>query len=146
MNERDPFTGRWLYLPERSKSTGPKLERWVQWIEATTEEIRVREEVAVATGQRANVSTKARFDGKEYPVIGSSLVNAIAYTRPGRRKIKGTGKKNGSVTLQEIITVTGDDGTLTLTFEIFAGERGVIVGFAVFERELASDERREGAV
>lgn len=134
MNERDPFTGTWVYRPERSKSTGPKLERWVQWIEATADSLRMREEVVVATGQRANVSLEAKFDGRDYPVTGSSLSDTIAYTRKGRRRIIGTGKKNGIVSLREMITVAGDDETLTLTFGIFEGGPQVMAGFAVFER------------
>jgi hypothetical protein len=130
---KDPFTGTWVYRPERSKSTGPKQERWVQWIEATADGLRLREEVVVATGQRTNVSIEAKFDGRDYPVTRSSLSDTIAYTRKGRRKIIGTGKKNGGVTLRETIAVAGDDETLTLTFGIFEGGRQVM-GFAVFDR------------
>jgi|SRR5580693_3899475 hypothetical protein len=112
----------------------PGVRSWVQWIEATEEEVKVREEVVGTAGVHASVSTDARFDGADYPVRGSSLVDAIAYTRLGRRKITGTGKKNGSMTLREMLTVSGDDETLTLTFGVFAAERGVMSGFAVFER------------
>jgi hypothetical protein len=105
----------------------------VQWIEATADGLRLREEVVVATGQRTNVSIEAKFDGRDYPVTRSSLSDTIAYTRKGRRKIIGTGKKNGGVTLRETIAVAGDDETLTLTFGIFEGGRQVM-GFAVFDR------------
>ena len=119
MSNRDPFTGSWVYRPDQSKATGPKLQRWVQWIDATSDDVSVREEVAVATGQRAHVTLQAKFDGKDYPVTGSSLADTIAYTRASRREIAGTGKKNGSVTLRETI-VAGEDGdTLTLTYTIF---------------------------
>lgn len=68
-------------------------------------------------------------------MTGSSLSETIAYTRKGRTKIFGTGKKNGSVTLRETI-VAGEDGkTMTLTFTIFRDEREVMKGVAVFERQ-----------
>lgn len=134
MEAQDPFTGEWVYQLERSTSTGPNVERWIQRIEVTGDEVRVREEVIVATGQRANVSLQAKFDGRDYPVTGSSLSDAIAYTRLGPREIVGTGKKNGGVTLRETITAEADGQTLTLAFAIFSGEREIMIGVAVFAR------------
>lgn len=136
MSKKDAFTGTWVYRPERSKSTGPRMDRWVQRIEATAEGVRVREEVVVATGQRAKVSLEAKFDGKEYPVTGSSLSHTIAYARLGPREIAGTGKRNGSVTLRETIVASEDGLTLTLTYKIYSGEREIMKGVAVFEREV----------
>lgn len=135
MTDPDPFTGTWIYSPERSHSTGPKLSRWVQWIDATHDAVRVREEVIVATGQRAHVSLEAKFDGNDYPVAGSSLCETIAYARPESHKIIGTGKKNDSVTLRETIVASDDGLALTLTFAIFASEREIVNGVAVFQRE-----------
>ena len=135
MTEEDPFTGTWVYLPEKSSSTGPKLQRWILYIEATSEDIHVREEVVVAAGRHANVSLEAKFDGNDYPVTGSSLCETIAYTRPSRRKIAGTGKKKGSVTLRESIVASDNHRMLTLAFTIFANEREIMNGVAVFQRE-----------
>lgn len=138
MREVDPFTGRWVYVPEKSNGTGPRLERWGQCIEATAENVRVREEIIVATGQSANVSLEANFDGNDYPVTGSTLSETIAYTRPTPGKIVGAEKKNGSVTLREVIVASDDGLTLTLTFSIFANEREFMTGLAVFQREAAN--------
>ena len=139
MSERDPFTGTWRFCAEKSDAAG--VRSWVQWIEVAGEEIQVREEVESAAGARANVSIEARFDGKDYPVTGSSLVDAIAYTRVDRHNIAGVGKKNGMVTLRETITAPeNEDGVLTLTFAIFSAGREVMNGMAVFEEEVASAE------
>jgi hypothetical protein len=134
MEEADPFTGTWVYVREKSSSTGPTLERWIQHIDATAEILRVREEVIVATGQRANVSLEAKFDGYDYPVTGSSLCESIAYTRPTPRQIFGKGKKNGGVTVRETIFASDDGLTLTLTYAVFASEREIMSGVAVFQR------------
>lgn len=134
MKDADPFTGTWVFLPEKSKSTGPKPQRWIQYIEATAEDVRVREEVIVATGQRANVSLEAKFDGNDYPVIGSSLCETVAYTRPSPHKIVGIGKKNGSVTLRETIVASDDGLTLTLTYAVFGSGREIMSGVAVLHR------------
>lgn len=135
MEEADPFTGTWVHVREKSSSTGPTLERWIQNIEATAEILRVREEIIVATGQHANVSLEAKFDGNDYRVIGSSLCETVAYTRPTPREIFGIGKKNGGVTLREAIVASDDGLTLTLTYAVFASEREIMSGVAVFQRE-----------
>ena len=113
MSEKDPFTGKWEFRAERSTMNAPGVRSWVQWIEA-------------------------RFDGKEYPVRGSSMVDAIAYTRLDRCNISGMGKKNGNVTLRETITAEPDGRALTLTFAIFSEEREVANGVAVFQKEVTS--------
>jgi hypothetical protein len=133
MNQKDPFTGTWKIWPERSKMGAPGVQSWVQWINATAEELRVQEEVVSGTGARANLSLEAKFDGKDYAVRGSSLADAMSYTRLERNKIAGTGKKNGGVTLRETIEV--DRELMTLTYAILAGEREVTNGVAVFKRE-----------
>ena len=136
MNERDAFTGTWRFCAERSNAPG--LRSWVQRIEVAGDAIRVREEVESAAGARASVTIEARFDGTDYSVAGSSLADAIAYTRTDRQNISGVGKKNGRVTLRETIAVHGD--TMTLTFAIFAEEKEIANGVAVFEKEVASGE------
>ena len=88
MDGRDPFTGTWRFCAEKSDAAG--VRSWVQWIEVVGEEIRVREEVESAAGAKANVLIEARFDGKDYPVTGSSLADAIAYTRVDRHNIAGS--------------------------------------------------------
>jgi len=93
MSGRDPLTGTWSFCAGKSDAAG--VRSWVQWIEVAGEEIRVREEVEGAAGAMANVLIEARFDGLEYAVRGSSLADAIAYTRVDRHKVAGVGKKNG---------------------------------------------------
>ena len=140
MSERDPFTGTWAIRVEKSRMGAPGVRSWVQRIEVEGEEIRVREEVESGTGARASVRIEAKFDGKEYAVAGSSLADAIAYTRLERNKIVGTGTKDGNVTLRETIEVSPGGGSMTLTYMIYAREKEVTSGVAVFEKERASGE------
>lgn len=134
MSEKDAFTGMWRFCAE--KSNAPGLRSWLQRIEVAGDAIRLREEVESAAGARASVTIEARFDGTDYAVTGSSLADAIAYTRTDRQNISGIGKKNGSVTLRETIAVDGE--TMTLRFAIFAAEKEIANGVAVFERAVAS--------
>jgi hypothetical protein len=51
-------------------------------------------------------------------VYGSQLVDTIAYIRPDRFRIEGTARKAGTVVFTEVVTVSHDLGTLTMTFSI----------------------------
>jgi len=134
MSNRNPFIGIWVYRMERSKSKGLKLEQRVQRVEATEEELGVREEMVIVTGARANVMIEARIDAQEYPIRASSMVKASEYRRVGRSEISRTGRKNVSVTLRETIATAENSETLTLTFVAFADKREEMNGVAVFER------------
>ena len=94
----------------------------------------VREDVVSSAGKHAEVSIEAKFDGKDHTVNGSSLSDAIAYQRLDSNSIRGTGKKDGSVTLRETITVAPQGDSMTLRFSIFAAEKEVANGIAVFDK------------
>ena len=138
MNERDPLTGTWTFQAAKSTMNPPGVQRWVQHILVIGATIRVQEDVVSSAGKHADVRLAAQFDGKDYPVAGSSLADAIAYQRLDARNICGTGKKNGSVSLRETITIEPDGTTMTLTFSILSGEREVANGIAVFEKAANS--------
>jgi hypothetical protein len=80
------------------------------------------------------VTIQARFDGKEYPVKGSSFVDSIAYTRADNT-ITGTGWKGGVVSLRETIAANPKGDTLTATFSLYGGGRQVGSGVAVFRNQ-----------
>ena len=115
-SQPDPFTGTWIFSAERSRLSTPPPRSWAQQIDATSEEVRVREEIIRADGSQTAVTVQARFDGEEYPVSGSPAADTIAYIRASRNRIAGTGKKGGSVSLQETVVAAPEGGTLTLTY------------------------------
>ncbi|HYL62841.1 MAG TPA: hypothetical protein VE077_09480 [Candidatus Methylomirabilis sp.] len=138
MREPNPFTGTWTFQPAKSKMNAPGVQHWVQYITVIGDAIRVREDVVSSAGKHADVHLEAKFDGKDYPVAGSSLADAIAYQRVDAHNIRGTGRKNGSVSLRETITLMPDGASMTLAFAIFSGEKEVANGVAVFEKEDAA--------
>lgn len=138
MPKLDPFTGTWTFQPAKSKMNAPGVQHWVQHITVSGDVIRVHEDVISSAGKHADVHIEAKFDGKDYPVTGSSLADAIAYQRVDAHSIRGTGKKNGTVSLHETIVLTPDGASLTLVFSIFSGEKEVANGVAVFEKTSAA--------
>lgn len=134
LDHRDPFTGSWTFLAERSKLSTPPPRSWIQHIEASLDRLSVREEIVASNGVAITISVRARFDGREYAVSGSPLADKIAYTRVDRNHISGIAQKNGNVSLRETIAVSPDGHTLTLIFSAYSGAREVANGMAMFER------------
>jgi len=130
----DPFTGLWTFRAERSTLTTAAPQSWVQSIEITSVGIRASEEISFAGGRSATVTVEAKFDGREYAVIGSPATDTVSYTRSDSHHISGTGAKNGSVSLRETMTASADGDSFTLVFAVFRDGREITAGTAVFER------------
>jgi hypothetical protein len=132
MLAHDPFTGTWIFNSNHSKLSTPPPESWVQEISATDVELQVLEKITSQDGSRSSVVIQAHFDGRDYGVEGSALVDTFAYERDST-KIVGTGKKRGAVSIRETV-VTSEGPLMTLTYAIFVGSKEVASGIAVFER------------
>ena len=78
---------------------------------------------------------QARFDGQDYEVAGSPIADKIAYTRINSHCISGIGRKSGSVSVYETVSVSADGNTLTQDFSLHMAGRVIASGIAVFERE-----------
>jgi hypothetical protein len=128
----DPFTGTWIFNSQRSKLSTLPPQSWVQEIHATADEVQIEERITNQSGSKSTVTIRARFDGRDYPVTGSFVVDTIAYGREGL-KIIGTGKKNGGISIRETVIVS-DEPLMVLTYAIFVANKEVASGVAVFER------------
>jgi hypothetical protein len=138
MDERDThdlFTGTWIFNAQRSKLSTPMPRKWVQKIKAASGQLDVEESISGHDGSASVVTIQARFDGKEYPVLGSSLVDSFAYERDGAN-ISGIGRKMGVVSIRETVVASTSEAVMTLTYSILSGEREVASGVAVFEKLL----------
>jgi hypothetical protein len=118
----DPFSGVWKLNTTKSTTSVP-APKGVR-IKADKKGINFSEEVE----DGETVTTTAEFNGKDYPVKGSSLADAASYERLGQRTIKSTVKQRGRTLLTETMTVSDDGKTLTVSFTQFPG-------IAVFDRE-----------
>ena len=80
----------------------------------------------------------ATFDGEDYAVSGSPLMDTIALTRPAPHVIAATGKKAGAVTLTDTLTASPNGEELTLIYSILDGSEQVANGTGIFERSGAA--------
>ena len=106
----------------------------MQQVDASDEALRVRERIVTAGGDETNYDVSARFDGAEYPVTGSPMVDTMAYMRSGPLRIDATGRKGSIEVFREIVTVSADAATLQLALSLRGADGRLIEGVAVFER------------
>lgn len=131
----DPFTGTWKLNLAKSKLSPPVPRSVVSYIECDGKSVSVREEIVDANGQHQTATVKAAFDGKDYPIVGSPLADAVSYQRVDSHTLKGTSKKGGMVLVYETVVISPDGRTMTATYS-GADDLGTqVTGTAVFEKQ-----------
>jgi hypothetical protein len=130
----DPFTGHWTLNLAASRFTVPAPAEWTQDLEVYAEGLRAYERIVGATGAESQHAVEARFDGSEAVVMGSPLVDTIAYTRPAPTRIDGVARKSGAVVFRETITVSADGETLTTALVMLRSDGSPVESVAVFTR------------
>jgi hypothetical protein len=138
MDLPDPFSGVWELDPSRSRLTGSPPRLWVQTIAATRETVHVSEQIILADGTKIEFSFDAGFDGADYPIAGSPVADAITYKRLDQFRIAGTARKDGRVSMTDVLQVSPDGKTLTMTYVIGGGSGFGTSSMAVFKRSRAS--------
>ena len=131
---QDVFTGTWVFSAARSVLSTPMPQSWVLQIIASESDVSHREEITAFDGSQATVALNAKFDGADYAVSGSPLMDTLSCTRLASHVIASTGKKAGAVTLTDTLTASLDAEVLTLTYSIFDGSEEIAKGTGIFER------------
>jgi predicted pyridoxine 5'-phosphate oxidase superfamily flavin-nucleotide-binding protein len=130
----DGFSGTWVFCPDESQWVGARPTEWVQEIQVRGNSVQVDEHTVDTAGRRAGTSLSARFDGRSYPVNGSSTIDAIAYHRSEERRIEGAATKDGRIVFREVVTLSPDGTRLTLSLSIARPGDMPVESVAVFER------------
>jgi hypothetical protein len=131
----DPFTGTWKLNLAKSNLPPPLPQSVTTYVQCDGQSINVREETVDDNGQRHTASIKARFDGREYPLIGTPRADTVVYERLDALTIKGTSRKNGKVLVHETVVLSPDGRTLTTTYSGADAEGKAVIGTAVFEKQ-----------
>ena len=131
----DPFSGTWVLNLSKSKLPPPLPRSQTSSIEANSKSIRIRELIVNDKGEQMSITVDAKFDGKDYPIIGSPFVDTVAYQRVDSHTLKGIVKKAGQVVTTEQATVSPDGKTLTGTYSGTDLSGRQVTGVAVFEKQ-----------
>ena len=115
-SSNDPMIGTWkVNLSKSTYSPGPppksatnKFEPWENGVKAIID-------VVDAQGNTIHAELTAKFDGKDYPIKGSPMADAVSLKRPNERQMDIVWKKNGNVAMTGKSEISADGRTTTVT-------------------------------
>jgi len=112
----DPIVGIWkVNLSKSTYSPGPapksatnKFERWEDGMKGTID-------IVDADGKKIHSEASVKFDGKDYPLKGSPIGDAVSVKRLNERESDITWKKGGKVVMTGKSVISADGKTTTVT-------------------------------
>jgi len=132
----DPAIGTWKLNTAKSKySPGPAPKSATITYEETADGVKRTGESIDADGNKTSFEYTAKYDGKDYPVSGSDLFDAIALKRLNDRTVESTLKKSGKVVTTARRVVSKDGKTLTLTITGTNAKGQKMKNIAVYEKQ-----------
>ena len=119
----DPVVGTWtLNVAKSNFSPGPAPKEQTRVYEGQEEGIKVTVKTVAADGHSTTVLISANYDGKDYPVTGSSDYDAIALKRISGRVAEATLMHAGAVVAISRREVAEDGRTMTIVYKTKSGE------------------------
>ena len=133
----DPFTGTWVLNLSKSNIPPPftAAKRQIVHLTINGSDFEINEEVVTDSNEKLTIHAKAKFDGKDYPITGTPAVDTIAYQRVDRNTIKGVGKKDGKVVIQETAVVSPDGSSIIGTYSTTDATGKQVTAIAVFDKK-----------
>ena len=113
----DPRMGTWkLNVAKSQFSPGPPPQSLTVKVEPSGQGEKVSTEGVNADGTRTATQYTANFDGKDYPLTGSTAADTVSLKRIDRQTTDRTDKKAGSVaqTLKRFVSQDGKTMTVTV--------------------------------
>jgi hypothetical protein len=117
--------GTWKLNPEKSTfSPGPAPQGLVTYFEPAANGVKWRSERIGPDGKMMTSAYTANFDGKDYPITGSSTTDAVALERIDEHTTVRLNKKDGKVVTTErrVIAPDGMSYVTTVTGTTTKGE------------------------
>jgi hypothetical protein len=112
---KDPFVGSWTLDPDRSTFNpgNPPMERHMTF-ELKDGMLKHVTRTPNLFGGSAMIEYSAKFDGKDYEILGSGL-DSVSIKRVDANTIERTGKESGKMAETCTMKVSADGKTLTVT-------------------------------
>ena len=114
--DSDPGIGTWkLNLAKSKYKPGPPPQSLVVKFEPAGKGVKTTSEFVNAQGEKTSSVYTAYYDGKDYPITGSKIVDTVALKKLGGGKIERVDKKGGKLVQTFVRSVSADGKTMTIT-------------------------------
>jgi hypothetical protein len=133
----DPLVGTWKLNVSKSKYTpGPAPQEETRVYEAQAEGINVTVRTIEADGHTATIHISANYDGKDYPVTGSSDYDVITkLTKISERVAEATLMHGSRLIATAKREVSPDGKTMTITYKTPQDQEHPINNQAVYDKQ-----------
>jgi hypothetical protein len=131
----DPVIGTWELNVAKSKyNPGPAPKSQTRIYEALPEGMKVTIKTVSADGQTTVVEHPANFDGKDYPITGSTQADVIALKQIDTYTSEAILKHASHVLATSRRVVSKDGKSMTITYEGVDSRGRKVDSMAVYER------------
>jgi hypothetical protein len=132
----DPVVGTWKLNLSKSKYTpGPPPQEEARVYEAQADGINVTVKTIEADGHTATMHISANYDGKDYPVTGSSDYDVIKLTKISERVAEATLMHGSRLIATARREVSPDGKTMTITYKTPQDQEHAINNLAVYDKQ-----------
>jgi hypothetical protein len=112
----DPHVGTWkLNLAKSKYSPGPAPRSAIVKVEDQDNGVKLREDTVDAEGKASHAEFTAKFDGKDYPLMGNPDVDTVSFKKPDANTWDEVLKKAGKEVLKSQNVISKDGMTMTRT-------------------------------
>lgn len=132
----DAALATWRFNSTQSTyESGPAPRESTRVWERTGEKVRFVHTGISHDGKAFQTQFTAAYDGRDYPVEGSSLYNTVAMKLIDSHKVEQTFRKNGVVTVEAVREVSADGMRLTIIARGKNAQGQKFKNTLVYERE-----------
>ena len=132
----DEHSGTWKLNPAKSKySPGPAPKNLVETTALDENNYQVDANGTAADGKPMHIEFNAKFDGKDYPMIGVPWADMVSVKWIDAHTPQAIQKKRGQVTMTITCNVSTDGKTRTCTLEGKNEQGRNVHNVVVFERQ-----------
>ena len=129
-------SGKWTLNLSKSKySPGPGPKEMTETIQLDENRYRVDANGTAADGQLIHIQFDAKFDGKEYPMIGVPWADTVSVKWTDNHEPQMVQRKRGQVTMTITCKVAVDGKTRTCTLKGKDSEGRDVNDLVVFDRQ-----------
>jgi len=110
------MVGTWkLNISKSTFTSGPGPKSAISKFEAWEDGMKATIDVLDVQGNKIYIEIAAKFDGKDYPIKGSPMADAISLKRVNERQTDVIEKKDGKVIMTAKSVISADGMTATVT-------------------------------
>ncbi|HEY6247137.1 MAG TPA: hypothetical protein VIX17_24520 [Pyrinomonadaceae bacterium] len=129
-----PHIGTWKLNEAKSKLNGKARNNTVVYA-AEGDQIKITVDGVDESGNPSHNEWTGKFDGKPYPVTGDSNADTRTYTQVNTRTLTFKNEKNGKVTVEGRVVISGDGKSRTVTTTATDAQGKKVTNVAVYDKQ-----------